>query len=148
MFVFVSVLIFCFIVNETTTHEIFPDGYTLSRLCALPVCEAGPGYPGPRSSVGHVRRRCLRAGADVAGACRTHLQPAAEEQQAQARCPARTGECIGKGKARMPYEFGVRTGIVKGLEVGVRSFLGNRSDERRVGKEFVSTCRSRGWPSH
>src|SRR3546814_8783899 len=89
--------------------------------------DAGPGDPGHRSAVGHVRRRCLRAGADVAGACRTHLQPAAEEQQAQARCPARTGECIGKGKARMPYEFGVRTGIVKGLVVGVRSFLGNRA---------------------
>src|SRR3546814_15250534 len=25
---------------------------------------------------------------------------------------------------------------------------GGRSDDRRVGKECVSTCRSRGWPSH
>src|SRR3546814_20792080 len=89
--------------------------------------EAGPGDTGRRSAGGQVRRRCRRAGAEGAGACRTDLQPAAEEQQAQARCPARTGEGIGKGKARMPYEFGVRTGIVKGLVVGVRSFLGNRA---------------------
>src|SRR3546814_13168696 len=26
--------------------------------------------------------------------------------------------------------------------------LGGRSEERRVGKECVSTCRSRWWPSH
>src|SRR3546814_1959051 len=26
--------------------------------------------------------------------------------------------------------------------------LGTRSEERRVGKECVSTCRSRGWPFH
>src|SRR3546814_20031591 len=26
--------------------------------------------------------------------------------------------------------------------------LFQRSEERRVGKEFVSTCRSRWWPSH
>src|SRR3546814_11012851 len=28
------------------------------------------------------------------------------------------------------------------------AFVGPRSEERRVGKEFVSTCRSRGWPDH
>src|SRR3546814_17850142 len=27
-------------------------------------------------------------------------------------------------------------------------FIQSRSEERRVGKECVSTCRSRGWPDH
>ncbi len=41
-------------------------------------------------------------------------------------------ECIGKGKARKPYEFGVKVGIAvtatKGLIVGARSFPGNPYD--------------------
>ena len=41
-------------------------------------------------------------------------------------------ECIGKGKARRPYEFGVKVGIAvtatKGLIVGARSFPGNPYD--------------------
>ena len=39
-------------------------------------------------------------------------------------------ECIGKGKARKPYEFGVKTSIVvthkSGLMVGTRTFPGDR----------------------
>jgi IS5 family transposase len=41
-------------------------------------------------------------------------------------------ECIGKGKARQPYEFGVKVGIAitarQGLIVGARSFPGNPYD--------------------
>ena len=41
-------------------------------------------------------------------------------------------ECIGKGKARQPYEFGVKVGIAitakSGLIVGARSFPGNPYD--------------------
>lgn len=41
-------------------------------------------------------------------------------------------ECIGKGKARNPYEFGVKVGVAvtarKGLVVGARSFPGNPYD--------------------
>jgi len=41
-------------------------------------------------------------------------------------------ECIGKGKARQPYEFGVKVGIgitaKSGLIVGARSFRGNPYD--------------------
>src|SRR3546814_4615100 len=29
-----------------------------------------------------------------------------------------------------------------------RAFRGDRSEERRVGKEFASKCRSRWWPDH
>jgi IS5 family transposase len=41
-------------------------------------------------------------------------------------------ECIGKGKARKPYEFGVKTAVVvtheQGLMVGARTFPGNPFD--------------------
>jgi IS5 family transposase len=41
-------------------------------------------------------------------------------------------ECIGKGKARKPYEFGVKVGIAvthkQGLIVGARTFPGNPYD--------------------
>ena len=41
-------------------------------------------------------------------------------------------ECIGKGKARKPYEFGVKTSITvthkQGLMIGARSFPGNPYD--------------------
>src|SRR3546814_10405590 len=36
--------------------------------------------------------------------------------------------------------------LVRVTAVGADSFL--RSEERRVGKECVSTCRSRWWPTH
>src|SRR3546814_20610386 len=40
--------------------------------------------------------------------------------------------------------------INEGSSVGVAIVTadGNRSEERRVGKECVSTCRSRWWPYH
>ena len=41
-------------------------------------------------------------------------------------------ECIGKGKARKPYEFGVKSAVVvsheHGLMVGARTFPGNPYD--------------------
>ena len=41
-------------------------------------------------------------------------------------------ECIGKGKARMPYEFGVKSAVVvshsHGLLLGARTFPGNPYD--------------------
>src|SRR3546814_15252522 len=36
----------------------------------------------------------------------------------------------------------------QGAGLRVRDIHTERSDERRVGKECVSTCRSRWWPSH
>src|SRR3546814_13183201 len=38
--------------------------------------------------------------------------------------------------------------LPKGLEIGVTDYLIKRSEERRVGKECVSTCRSRWSPYH
>ena len=49
-------------------------------------------------------------------------------------------ECIGKGKARKPYEFGVKVGIAvtarKGLVVGARSFPGNPYDGDTLGEQL------------
>ena len=52
-------------------------------------------------------------------------------------------ECIGKGKARQPYEFGVKAGIAitakKGLIVGARSFPGNPYDGDTLAEHLEQT---------
>lgn len=52
-------------------------------------------------------------------------------------------ECIGKGKARQPYEFGVKVGIAitakKGLIVGARSFPGNPYDGDTLAEHHEQT---------
>jgi len=52
-------------------------------------------------------------------------------------------ECIGKGKARQPYEFGAKTGIAitakKGLIVGARSFPGNPYDGNTLAEHLEQT---------
>lgn len=53
-------------------------------------------------------------------------------------------ECIGKGKARQPYEFGVKVGIAitakKGLIVGARSFPGNPYDGDTLAEHHEQTA--------
>src|SRR3546814_2609193 len=46
-----------------------------------------------------------------------------------------------------------KTGVIDRFEAGhqlveLRANIDTRSEERRVGKECVSTCRSRWWPLH
>ena len=52
-------------------------------------------------------------------------------------------ECIGKGKARKPYEFGVKASIAvshaKGLIVGARSFPGNPYDGHTLAEQLEQT---------
>ena len=52
-------------------------------------------------------------------------------------------ECIGKGKARKPYEFGVKASIAvthkQGLIVGARSFPGNPYDGHRLHEQLEQT---------
>ena len=59
-------------------------------------------------------------------------------------------ECIGKGKSRQPYEFGVKVGLAvtarQGLIVGARSFPGNPYDgdtlaEQLEQAQIVSGCK-------
>ena len=49
-------------------------------------------------------------------------------------------ECIGKGKARKPYEFGVKVGVAvthkRGLMVGARSFPGNPYDGHTLAEQL------------
>jgi IS5 family transposase len=52
-------------------------------------------------------------------------------------------ECIGKGKARKPYEFGVKAGIVvthrHGLTAGARTFPGNPYDGHALAEQLQQT---------
>ena len=52
-------------------------------------------------------------------------------------------ECIGKGKARKPYEFGVKVSLVvthlRGLMVGARSFPGNPFDGHTLAAQLEQT---------
>jgi transposase, IS5 family len=52
-------------------------------------------------------------------------------------------ECIGKGKARKPYEFGVKVSLVvthlRGLMVGARSFTGNPYDGHTLAAQLEQT---------
>jgi IS5 family transposase len=52
-------------------------------------------------------------------------------------------ECIGKGKARKPYEFGVKVSIVvthkNGLMVGAKTFPGNPYDGHILHKQLTQT---------
>lgn len=52
-------------------------------------------------------------------------------------------ECIGKGKARQPYEFGVKVSVAvthgKGLMVGARSFPGNPYDGHTLNAQLEQT---------
>ena len=52
-------------------------------------------------------------------------------------------ECIGKGKARKPYEFGVKASIVvthkNGLMVGAKTFPGNPYDGHILHKQLTQT---------
>jgi transposase, IS5 family len=52
-------------------------------------------------------------------------------------------ECIGKGKARKPYEFGVKVSLVvthkNGLMVGARSFPGNPYDGHTLAEQLEQT---------
>lgn len=49
-------------------------------------------------------------------------------------------ECIGKGKARKPYEFGVKVSVAvthkQGLMVGARSFTGNPYDGHTLNEQL------------
>jgi IS5 family transposase len=59
-------------------------------------------------------------------------------------------DCISKGKARQPYEFGVKVGIAstfKGnLIVGARAFHGNPYDGHTLNEQLEQACILCRWP--
>ena len=97
-----------------------------------------------------VRRKIVELPADIAQTLEVWLQRA-ERIRCQQRkdknklyaLHAPEVECIGKGKARKPYEFGVKASIAvshaKGLIVGARSFPGNPYDGHTLAEQLEQT---------
>lgn len=97
-----------------------------------------------------VQRRLLAAPQDV----RDRLQPWLERaERIRSQRPkdkhklyalhAPQVECIGKGKARQPYEFGVKVSVAvtakQGLMVGARSLPGNPYDGHTLAEQLEQT---------
>jgi len=79
----------------------------------------------------------LKAKLDVA--TRLHAQKRGDKNKLYA-LHAPEAECIAKGKARTPYEFGVKVSVAvtakEGLVVGMRSMPGNPYDGHTVGSQL------------
>lgn len=100
-----------------------------------------------RTWLGRVIRDVQRKGGEVAGALKTKLE-LAQRLYVQRRdsknklyaLHAPEAECIAKGKARTPYEFGVKVSVAvtakEGLVVGMRSMPGNPYDGNTVDSQI------------
>src|SRR3546814_12139512 len=136
-----------FFFNDTATTEIYTYGHTLSLHDALPICT---------DCIAHLRARgAARIEANAAAAERwvEQVNAAAEATLLpQAGHSWYLGANIpGKPRVFMPYAGGMAhyrricdAGVAKGYE----GFAVERSEERRVGQECVSTCRSRWSSAH
>jgi IS5 family transposase len=96
-----------------------------------------------RTWLGRVIRDVQRKGGEITGALKTKIEIAQRlyEQRRDSKnklyaLHAPEVECIAKGKARTPYEFGVKTSVAvtakEGLVVGMRSMPGNPYDGHTV----------------
>lgn len=100
-----------------------------------------------RTWLGRVIRDVQRKAGQVTGALKVRLD-IAQRLHAQKRddknklyaLHAPEAECIAKGKARTPYEFGVKVSVAvtarEGLVVGMRSMPGNPYDGHTVGSQL------------
>lgn len=100
-----------------------------------------------RTWLGRVIRDVQRKGGEITGALKTRIE-LAQRLYAQRRdsknklyaLHAPQVECIAKGKARTPYEFGVKTSVAvtakEGLVVGMRSMPGNPYDGHTVDSQI------------
>ena len=93
----------------------------------------------PASAAAHLKERLHKV---VARATRVHKQRPKDKNKLYAM-HAPEVECIGKGKARKPYEFGVKTAIAvtyaQGLMVGARTFPGNPYDGHILDAQLEQT---------
>lgn len=100
-----------------------------------------------RTWLGRVIRDVQRKGGEVAGALKAKIDIAQRlyEQRRESKnklyaLHAPEVECIAKGKARTPYEFGVKTSVAvtakEGLVVGMRSMPGNPYDGHTVDSQI------------
>jgi transposase, IS5 family len=97
--------------------------------------------------LGRVIRDVQRKGGEITGALKTRIDIAQRlhEQRRDSKnklyaLHAPEVECIAKGKARTPYEFGVKTSVAvtarEGLVVGMRSMPGNPYDGHTVDSQI------------
>ncbi|CAD5374676.1 transposase [Rubrivivax sp. A210] len=100
-----------------------------------------------RTWLGRVIRDVQRRGGEITGALKTKIEIAQRlyEQRRDSKnklyaLHAPEVECIAKGKARTPYEFGVKTSVAvtakEGLVVGMRSMPGNPYDGHTVDSQI------------
>jgi len=100
-----------------------------------------------RTWLGRVIRDVQRKGGEITGALKTKIDIAQrlyEQRRDSKNKPyalhAPEVECIAKGKARAPYEFGVKTSVAvtakEGLVVGMRSMPGNPYDGHTVDSQI------------
>jgi transposase, IS5 family len=100
-----------------------------------------------RTWLGRVIRDVQRKGGEIAGALKAKIDIAQRlyEQRRDSKnklyaLHAPEVECIVKGKARTPYEFGVKTSVAvtarEGLVVGMRSMPGNPYDGNTVDSQI------------
>ena len=107
-----------------------------------------------RTILGSLLREVRRKMGTLAEGVRTSLEPwLARAERIQAQKPTDKGklyalhapevECIGKGKARQPYEFGVKVSVAvthrHGLMVGARAFPGNPYDGHTLAEQIEQT---------
>src|SRR3546814_19166159 len=127
--------------KDTATTEIYTYGHTLSLHDALPICCWG-SIP-PNCSTPNAPDRAIR-----------HLLPARNDHASAAALtirrwnrPTRRGVVCCRVHRR---RFMFRPDKTNGYRVAFHADEVNhcRSEERRVGKECVSTCRSRWSPYH
>ena len=100
-----------------------------------------------RTWLGRVIRDVQRKGGELTGTLKTKIEIAQRlyEQRRDSKnklyaLHAPEVECIAKGKARTPYEFGVKTSVAvtakEGLVVGMRSMPGNPYDGHTVNSQI------------
>lgn len=100
-----------------------------------------------RTWLGRVIRDVQRKDGEITGALKTKIEIAQRlyEQRRDSKnklyaLHAPEVECIAKGKARTPYEFGVKTSVAvtakEGLVVGMRSMPGNPYDGHTVDSQI------------
>src|SRR3546814_17100747 len=121
--------IFCFFsFNEPATPESYTYLHTLSLHHALPI------YPTtPQHAAHHAKAKSARL-----------MQPFPGHRRLYPRLSSSTSNGSGNPRVRVIW---LRTIVAKRVLVVEDNEL-NRSEERRVGKECVSTCRSRWSPYH
>src|SRR3546814_20462771 len=151
-----------FVVNDTATTESYTDGHTLSLHDALPI---SAGWRDRRRLCAHPPARLARAAlAEPQAVTQRRTRPAPLRRPVERKCHPICGErrralydqqvgharCHASQRALQPG-----TRLARQPDAGVAADPlhaerrnGDRSEERRVGKECGRTWRSRGSPYH